>query len=61
VLLTISELVYIHEVREPAVAYGRNKFKEEEYLQMERSSVEKHEFYKGEIFDMSGARGHFPH
>jgi Uma2 family endonuclease len=45
----------MHEVREPAVAYGRNKFTEEEYLQMERSSVEKHEFYKGEIFNMSGA------
>lgn len=45
----------MHEVREPAVAYGRNKFTAEEYLQIEKSSVEKHEFYKGEIFAMSRA------
>ena len=38
------------EVREPAVAYGKNKFTEEEYLQMEEQSSEKHEFYRGEIF-----------
>lgn len=43
------------EVREPAVAYGKNKFTPEEYLQMEKASVKKHEYYKGEIFDMSGA------
>lgn len=42
------------EVREPAVAYGKNKFTEEEYLQMERQSSDKHEFYKGEIFVMPG-------
>ena len=45
----------MREVREPAVAYGRNKFTEELYLQIEKSSVEKHEFYKGEIFGLSGA------
>ena len=38
------------EIREPAVAYGKNKFTEEEYLQMEKQSSEKHEFYRGEIF-----------
>ncbi len=38
------------EVREPAVAYGKNKFTEEEYLKMEKQSAEKHEFYRGEIF-----------
>ena len=38
------------EVREPAVAYGKNKFTEEEYLKMEEQSSEKHEFYQGEIF-----------
>ncbi|MDZ4810881.1 MAG: Uma2 family endonuclease [Bacteroidota bacterium] len=38
------------EVREPAVAYGKNKFTEEEYLKMEEQSSEKHEFYRGEIF-----------
>jgi len=42
------------EVREPAVAYGKNKFTEEEYLKMERASDEKHEYYKGEIFRMHG-------
>ncbi|MBC7937901.1 MAG: Uma2 family endonuclease [Rhizobacter sp.] len=42
-------------VREPAVAYGKNKFTEEEYPEMERTSDIKHEFYKGEIFAMSGA------
>ncbi len=45
----------MNELREPAVAYGKNKFTVEEYLELERNSVEKHEFYKGEIFDMSGA------
>jgi Uma2 family endonuclease len=42
------------EVREPAVAYGKSKFTEEEYLQMERQAEEKHEYYKGEIFRMEG-------
>jgi Uma2 family endonuclease len=43
------------EVREPLVAYGKNKFTEEEYLQMERHSPLKHEYYQAEIFSMSGA------
>jgi predicted adenylyl cyclase CyaB len=43
------------ELREPAVAYGKNKFTEEEYLEMERASFEKHEYYKGEIFAVAGA------
>lgn len=43
-----------NEVREPAVAYGKSKFTEEEYLQMERLATERHEFYKGEIFIMPG-------
>ncbi len=47
------------EVREPAVAYGRQKFSIEEYLEMENASMEKHEYYKGEIFAMSGAK--MPH
>ena len=44
-----------NQVREPAVAYGKNKFTVEEYFQLEKESAEKHEFYKGEIFDMAGA------
>src|SRR3712207_2746804 len=44
------------EVREPAVAYGKKLFTIEEYLEMEEASQEKHEYYKGEIFAMSGAK-----
>lgn len=47
------------EVREPAVAYGKQKFSIAEYLEMENASPEKHEYYKGEIFAMSGAK--MPH
>jgi len=47
------------EVKEPAVAYGKQKVSIEEYLEMEQSSIEKHEYYKGEIFAMSGAK--MPH
>lgn len=43
------------EVREPIVAYNKSKFTAEEYLQMEKPSVEKHEYFKGEIFAMAGA------
>lgn len=44
------------EVREPAVAYSKQKISIEEYLEMENASPEKHEYYKGEVFAMSGAR-----
>ena len=47
------------EVKEPAVAYGKQKVSIEEYLEMEQSSIEKHEYYKGEIFAMSSAK--MPH
>lgn len=43
------------EVREPAVAYGKRLFTIEEYLEMETAAIEKSEYYKGEIFAMSGA------
>jgi Uma2 family endonuclease len=43
------------EVREPLVAYGKNKFTIAEYLRMEEASEEKHEYYLAEIFAMSGA------
>jgi Uma2 family endonuclease len=45
----------MHEVREPAIAYGKQKLSIEEYLQFEKTSTEKHEYYQGEIFAMSGA------
>jgi Uma2 family endonuclease len=43
------------EIKEPAVAYDKQKFTIEEYLQMERASEVKHEYYQGEIFAMAGA------
>lgn len=43
-------------VREPAIAYRNQKFTIEEYLEMENAADEKHEYYQGEIFDMSGAK-----
>ncbi len=42
-----------NEVKEPAPKY--NYVSPKEYLEMERASVEKHEYYKGEVFAMSGA------
>ncbi|MDQ6609486.1 MAG: Uma2 family endonuclease [Bacteroidota bacterium] len=38
------------EVREPAVAYSKRRISIEEYLEMENASIEKHEYYKGEVF-----------
>ena len=43
------------EVKEPAVAYEKQKYTIEEYLLMERASEVKHEYYQGEIFAMAGA------
>jgi Uma2 family endonuclease len=43
-------------VREPAIAYGKQKFTVEEYLELENASEEKHEYYQGEIFDMAGGK-----
>lgn len=47
------------EANEPAVAYSKQKFSIEDYLEIENTSIEKHEYYKGEIFVMSGAK--MPH
>jgi Uma2 family endonuclease len=44
------------EAREPAIAYSKQKYTIEEYLEMENAATEKHEYYRGEIFDMSGAK-----
>ena len=47
------------EVKEPAIAYGKEKISIAEYLEMENAALEKHEYYQGEIFAMSGAK--MPH
>jgi len=44
------------EVKEPAPAYDKQKMSIEEYLEMENASLEKHEYYKGEVFAMSGPK-----
>lgn len=44
------------EVNEPAVAYSKQKYTIEEYLEMEEAATEKHEYYQGEIFAMSGPK-----
>ncbi len=44
------------EVKEPAVAYGEQKISIEAYLEMENASMEKHEYYKGEIFARPGSK-----
>ena len=43
------------EVRDPVVVYNKLKLTEEEYLLFEKASLEKHEYFKGEIFAMAGA------
>lgn len=43
------------EVRDPIVHYDKSKFTIEEYLQFEKESIEKHEYFRGEIFAMAGA------
>ncbi|HMR85534.1 MAG TPA: Uma2 family endonuclease [Niabella sp.] len=47
------------EVHETAVDYGKRKYTIEEYLEMENEALEKHEYFRGEIFAMSGTR--MPH
>ena len=44
------------EVREPAIAFSKQKYSIEEYLAMEEAATEKHDYYQGEIFAMSGPK-----
>jgi Uma2 family endonuclease len=43
------------EAEEPIHAYQKKIHSIPEYLEMENAATEKHEYYKGEIFAMSGA------
>ncbi len=43
------------KAEEPIHAYQKKFYSIEEYLEMENAAMEKHEYYKGEIFAMSGA------
>lgn len=44
------------EVREPIPVDGKLKITIQEYLDMEEASQEKHEYYRGEVFAMSGPK-----
>lgn len=44
------------DIKEPAVSYGNKRYTIEEYLEMEQASQEKHEYYQGEVFAMSGPK-----
>ena len=43
------------ELNEPAPAYDKRKFTIQEYLEREKAAHRKSEYYRGEIFAMSGA------
>ena len=43
-------------LHEPAIAYSKQKMSIEEYLAFENGASEKHEYYQGEVFAMSGAK-----
>lgn len=42
------------EIKEPAVAYLNRIFTAEEYLEMDRASDRKHEYFEGNVFAMAG-------
>jgi len=44
------------ELHEPPIAYSKQKMSIEEYLAFENAADEKHEYYQGEVFAMSGAK-----
>ena len=44
------------EIRKPVIAYSQQKMTIEEYLAFENEATEKHEYYQGEVFAMSGAK-----
>ena len=42
------------EIREPVHVYGKSTLTIEEYLQWEKESMDRHEYYQGEVFNMLG-------
>lgn len=48
-----NEINELHELHEAVPQY--KYISQEEYLEMERAATEKHEYYKGHIYAMSGA------
>lgn len=44
------------EAREPAIDYKKQPISIEEYLEKENAATEKSEYYRGEVFAMSGAK-----
>ena len=59
--LTVGPILYFYrmEVKEAATDYGKQKISIEDYLEMENVSLEKHEYYEGEVFAVAGAKA--PH
>ena len=43
-------------LNEPAIDYSKRTYTVAEYLELENASLEKHEYYQGEIFLLLGAR-----
>ncbi len=43
------------DIKEPDHTYRNKHYSIQEYLEMENEALEKHEYYEGEIFAMSGA------
>jgi hypothetical protein len=43
------------EIREPSPSYKKVFISIQEYLDQEKKSVQKHEYYQGEVFAMAGA------
>ncbi len=43
------------EVHEPSPAYNKQFVSVKEYLEQEKFSIQKHGYYKGEIFAIAGA------
>jgi len=44
------------EVKEPAIAYSKTKMTIQEYLKFEKTAGSKHEYYRGDVFAMAGAK-----